>query len=164
MSLARRSILAVLLASPAIAQPGLAQPVIAQPANVAVTEVWARATPGPAGTGAVYATVTASQPDRLTGATTPVAAMAELHQSSVANDMAQMRPVAGGLPVTPGTPVRLSPGGYHIMLMQLKHPLQQGEHFPITFTFQHAAPVTTEVTVTSPGGTAPNMASGPGMK
>ena len=154
MSLARRSILAVLLASPALAQP----------ANVAVTEVWARATPGPAGTGAVYATVTASQPDRLTGASTPVADMAELHQSSVANDMAQMRPVAGGLPVTPGTPVRLSPGGYHIMLMKLKRPLQQGEHFPITFTFQHAAAVTTEVTVTSPGGTAPNMAPQTEMK
>lgn len=150
----RLTLAAVLLASPAIAQP----------ANVAVSEVWARATPGTAGTGAVYATVTASQPDRLTGASTPAAGMAELHQSSESGGMSEMRPVAGGLPVVPGTPVHLNPGGYHIMLMQLKHPLRQGEQFPITFTFEHAPSVTTEVTVTSPGGMQPDMAPRTGMK
>ena len=142
----------------------LATPALAQPANVTVSEVWARASAGPSGTGAVYATVTASQPDRLTGASTPVAGMAELHQTIDANGAMQMRPVAGGLPVTPGAPVRLNPGGYHIMLMELKHPLQRGEHFPITFTFQHANPVTTEVTVAGPGATAPDMAAQAPMK
>ena len=154
MSLARRTIVAVLLASPALAQP----------ANVAVTEAWARATPGTASTGVVYATVTASQADRLTGASTPVAGMAELHQSSAIGSMTQMRPVPGGLPVIPGIPVRLSPAGYHIMLMELKHPLQQGDRFPITFTFEHAASVTTEVAVTSPGGMEPDLAPQTGMK
>jgi len=42
-----------------------------------------------------------------------------------------MRPVAA-LPVQPGNPVTLAPGGYHIMLMGLKQQLKQGDSFPVT--------------------------------
>ncbi len=149
--LALLPLLAVLCAAPAFAQP----------ANVAVTGAWARGSAGPAKTGIVYATVTASQPDRLMGASTPVAGMAELHQTINAGGVMQMRPLEGGLAVTPGTPAHLQPGGYHIMLMDLKQPLKKGEHFPITLTFEHAAPVTTQVTVMGPGAMGPG-AMGPG--
>ena len=152
--------LTLVFASLVLATPVLAQ----QPTTVAVTAVWARASAGPAKTAAVYATVTASGPDRLTGASTPAAANAELHQSSMSNGVMQMRPVPGGLPVSPGTPVRLSPGGYHLMLTGLKAPLRQGEQFPITFTFAHAGPVMTEVTVASAGASQPDAAAMPGMK
>ena len=138
-----------------------ASPAGAQPLSVAVTGAWARASAGPAGTGAIYATMTASQPDRLTGGSTPVAATAELHRDMTSGGMMQMRPMAGGLPLTPGTPVHLQPGGYHMMLMGLVHPLKQGDHFPITFTFQHSAPVTSEVTVAGPGATEPPTAVKP---
>ncbi len=140
----------------AIAQAvAVASPARAQPLSVAVSGTWARASAGPIGTGAIYATMTASQPDRLTGGSTPVAATAELHRDMTSGGMTQMRPVAGGLPLAPGTPVHLQPGGYHLMLTGLTHPLKQGEHFPVTFMFQHAAPVTADVAVAGPGAIEP---------
>ena len=137
----------------------LVGPAMAQPLNVAVSGAWARASAGPANTGAIYATVTASQPDRLTGASTPVANMAELHRSMTAGSVMEMRLVTDGLPLTPGTPVHLQPGGYHFMVMGLKQPLKRGDRFPVTFTFQHSGPVTAEVTVAGPGATQPEAAA-----
>ena len=149
----RLTLLAILVAGPAGAQAG----------DVAVTTVWARASAGPSQTGAVYATVTASQPDRLIGASTPVAETAQLHQDKMQGDVMQMRPVPGGLPVTPGLPIHLAPGGYHLMLMGLKQPLKRGEHFPLTLTFEHAGPVTVQVAVAGPGASQPDMAAMPEM-
>ena len=145
MRLAALATLAVLAATPAWAQP----------ATVAVTQAWSRATAGPAQTGAIYATITAAQPDRLTGASTPVADTAELHRSEMRNGVMQMRPFPDGLDVTPSTPIRMAPGGYHIMLMGLKQPLKQGDHVPITFTFAHAAPITAQAVVAAPGASQP---------
>ncbi len=125
------------------------------PANVSVTAPWARATAASAMNGAAYATLSASgTADTLTGASTPVAGMVELHQTIQANGVMQMRPT-GPLAIEPGKPLVLSPGGYHVMLMHLKQPLKQGESFPITFTFAHAAPVTVQAKIAGPGATAP---------
>ena len=133
----------------------LSLPALAQPTGVAVTEAWSRATTGTAQTAAIYVTVTASEPDRLTGASTPAAAMAELHQSSIEAGVMQMRAVPDGLPVTPGTPIRMAPGGYHLMLMGLKQPLKQGDHVPVTLMFQHAGAVTADAVVAGPGASTP---------
>ena len=130
-------------------------PALAQPAEVAVTQAWSRASTPAAQTGAIYVTVTASQPDRLTGASTPAAAKAELHETLVNAGVVEMRPVASGLPVTPGTPIRMAPGGYHIMLFGLTQPLKQGDHVPVTLTFEHAGAITAEATVAGPGASAP---------
>ena len=43
------------------------------------------------------------------------------------------------------------------MLMQLKHPLRQGEAFPLTLTFAHAAPITVQVAVEAAGASGPAM-------
>ena len=51
----------------------------------------------------------------------------------------KMRPV-GPLPIEPGKPVTLAPGGYHIMLSGLKRSLKQGDSFPITLSFAKAGP------------------------
>ena len=133
----------------------LAGPVAAQQAAVAVTQAWARASTPSAQTGAMYVTATSSQPDRLTGASTPVAAMAELHRSEMRAGVMEMRPVPDGLPVTPSTPIHMAPGGYHIMLMGLKQPLRQGDRVPLTLTFQHAGPMTVQAVVAGPGASAP---------
>ena len=130
-------------------------PAAAQPASVAVTEAWSRATTGAAQTGAIYVTVTASQPDRLLGASTPAAAMTELHQSRMEAGVMQMRAMPDGLPVTPGTPIHMAPGGYHLMLMGLKQPLKQGDHVAVTLTFEHAGAVTADAVVAGPGASAP---------
>ena len=117
------------------------------PPRIQVDHPWARASAGAAKTGAAYLTLTdQGLPDQLTGASTPVAASAELHESMDDMGMMKMRPIAG-LPLTPGKPVTLAPGGYHLMLMGLKGPLKAGDSFPLTLRFQHAPPQTVTVTV-----------------
>jgi len=124
-------------------------------ATPTVDQPWTRATAGGGTTGAAYLTLTAhDQGDRLTGASTPVADMAELHQSSEDHGVMRMRPVEG-LALEPGKPVALSPGGMHLMLMGLKQPLKQGASFPLTLTFEHAPPVTVQVPVKAAGAARP---------
>ncbi len=134
----------------------LAVPAQAQQPPVTVTQAWSRATIPGGQTAAVYATVTASAPDRLVGASTPVAGAAELHLSSMADGMMEMRAVPD-LAVTPEAPIHMSPGGYHLMLVHLKQPLHPGDHFPVTLTFEHAGDVTAEATVGGIGASMPPM-------
>jgi hypothetical protein len=133
-------------------------------AGIAVTDAWSRATPGIATPGVVYLTITdTGAKDRVTGASTPVAAMAHLHQSRNENGVEKMLPV-DGIDVAPGAPVKLEPGGYHLMLMGLKQPLKAGDQFPVTLTFEHAGAVTTTVTVRSIDGTDAKPMGGMDMK
>ena len=119
--------------------------------QIQVEHPWARASAGAAKTGAAYMTITdQGTPDRLTGASTPVADTAELHESMSDMGMMKMRPVPG-LPVAPDKPVSLAPGGYHIMLMGLKAPLKQGDSFPFSLRFEHAPPITVTVNVEAVG-------------
>jgi periplasmic copper chaperone A len=134
------------------------QPAAADQNGISVTGAWSRA--AMAGrVGVVYLTIAnTGAPDSLTGASSPVAARATVHETFNDNGVMKMRPIAA-LPVPPGKPVKLSPGGYHIMLEQLKQSLQPGQTFPVTLTFANAGAVTTTVTVRKAGG---NMAMGPG--
>ena len=119
-------------------------------------------------TGAVYLTLTdtAGAADQLMGASSPVAGMAELHETVDDHGVMRMRPVKG-LPLAPGKAMTLKPGGYHIMLMGLKQPLKAGDSFPLTLTFEHAPPVTVQATVKPIGAAAPGGMQGmqgmPGM-
>jgi periplasmic copper chaperone A len=145
-----------LLALAAIAIPLVA---FADDPGIHVDHVWSRA--AMAGrVGVVYLTITdTGAPDTLTGATSPVATTADLHQSVDDHGVMKMLPVAS-LPVAPGKAVTLAPGGYHIMLMNLKQPLTAGETFPVTLTFAKAGQVTAMATVEKAGAAAmPGMAS-----
>jgi copper(I)-binding protein len=155
----------LLLASAALygPLPGTALPASAQQNTIAVTDAWSRA--AMAGRmGVVYLTITdTGGPDRLTGASSPVAAKASLHESIDDHGVMKMRPVAA-LPVQPGSPVQLAPGGYHIMLEGLKLPLKSGETFPVTLTFANAGTVTaTAVVQKGDGGMAMDHGSMGGM-
>jgi len=131
-------------------------------ADIAVSNAWARATPGTATTGAVYLTITDNGSlDRLTGFSTPVAGMAQLHEMKIVNGVMKMREVAG-IPLQTGKPVTLAPGGYHVMLTRLKHRLKEGDTFPLTLIFEHAAPITVQVKVAAVRGSTP-MSNMPGM-
>ena len=138
-----------------IAVGGAALAQQAQPAaKVEVTKAWARATPGKSTIGAAYATVTAAAGVRLVAATTPVAGVAQLHQHTMDNGVMKMRQV-DAVPVPAGQTVTLSPGGYHIMLMDLKAPLVAGQSFPLTLTFEKAGTVETKVMVGGVGASGP---------
>ncbi len=102
------------------------------------------ATPTPAGatTGAAYVRTlrnTGERPDRLVGASTPVARAVEIHRSTVdAQQVMRMRAV-DGIDLPPKGEVRLRHGGeHHLMLIDLKVPLKNGDRFPLTLRFEKA--------------------------
>jgi copper(I)-binding protein len=134
-------------------------PASADQNGIAVTDAWSRA--AMAGrTGVVYLTITdTGAPDRLTGASTPIATTATVHESFDDHGVMKMRPVAA-VPVQPGKPVMLAPGGYHIMLEGLKQPLQPGQTFPVTLTFANAGQVMTTATVQKAGAAADHGSMG----
>lgn len=142
----RSLIAAILIALPiaAMADPALK-----------VDHAWSRA--AMAGhEGVVYLTITnAGAPDTLTTVSTPVAGIAQVHQTINDNGVMKMRPVTS-LPIGQDKSVTLSPGGYHIMLMDLKQTLKQGENFPITLTFAKAGQITATAIIEKAG-----AASGP---
>jgi copper(I)-binding protein len=137
--------------------------------GIGLEHVWARPIAGSAATAAVYFTVTnKSQPDRLTGVSTPIAAGAELHETINDNGVMKMRPVQS-IALDPGKPVTFKPGGYHVMLTGMKGALKAGDSFPLTLTFEHAQLITETVKVDAAGSAAAMGAHGgmdgmPGMQ
>jgi copper(I)-binding protein len=111
------------------------------PADVTVSDVWARATPAGAKMGAIYLTLESATGDRLVGAAVPhsVAGRTQIHETVMlpaatgdtnGGRMAMRQVKAIALP--PGVPVVFKPGGYHVMLLDLKQPLVDGAHVPLT--------------------------------
>ena len=114
------------------------------------------ATPSLAGSsnGAAYfATLenTGAKPDRLLRASTPAAAIVELHDMAMdAQGVMRMREV-DGIALAPKAAIRMRPGmGYHLMLIGLRQPLKEGATFPMTLTFEHAGKVEVKVVVQTP--------------
>lgn len=146
----------------------VAVPAVAQSPQAAihVESAWARSTPPGAKTAAAYMTVvnTGHEADRLVATSTPVAGMADIHRSSEENGVMKMRP-AGPIDVKPGTPVALSPGGLHVMMMDLKQPLNDGQSFPLTLVFEKAGKIQVNVHVqrTPPAGSSAGSHSMGGM-
>ena len=123
-----------------------------------VTNAWARATPGKAENGAAYLTIQSATADRLVSVSTPVAKKAELHTMSMSGGIMQMRPVAG-IDVPGGQRVTLKPGGEHVMLLGLDHPLQEGQSFPLTLTFEKGGTRTVNVAIEKAGASGPPHAA-----
>lgn len=95
-------------------------------AQVEVTAAWARpAVPGQTATGA-FMTLTAKEGARLLGAASEVAGVVEIHEMAMDGNVMKMRAVAA-IELPAGRAVQLKPGGYHVMLMDLKRPLAVGE-------------------------------------
>lgn len=85
------------------------------------------------------------QPDRLLSARSPVGARIEIHESTMEGDVMRMRALPA-LELAPGAAVPLRHGGrHHLMLMELKQPLRDGDRFPVTLVFERGG--STEVMV-----------------
>ena len=131
-------------------------PVVSLPQSdgIQIENAWSRAAMQ-GRTGLVYLTIVDhGAADRLTGVSSPVADKAELHESFSEGGVSKMRPMAS-LALDQGKAVVLGPGGYHIMLTDLKRPLTQGDAFPLTLTFANAGQVTVQVAVQRPGAAMP---------
>lgn len=120
------------------------------------------ATPTPAGarTGAVYFRTlknTGREADRLLGARTPAAASVEIHRSTMDGDVMRMRQI-DALELPPGTELKVRHGGeLHLMLIDLKAPLKEGDRFAIWLRFERAGEREVVVWVQQPrdGGAGP---------
>jgi copper(I)-binding protein len=122
---------------------------LAQAPAVKVEGAWARATvPGQKGTGA-FMTLTAQQGFRLVGVASPVAGVAEIHEMKMEGDVMRMRAITA-LDLPAGKSVALRPGGYHLMLMDLKQPLVKDTQVPVTLRFADAQGKTSEMQLSLP--------------
>jgi hypothetical protein len=128
--------------------------------DLVITDAWSRATPGGAKVGGGFLTIEnkGTTPDRLIGGTADVASKVQVHEMSVNNGVMTMRPLEKGLTIEPGKTIKLAPGGNHLMLMDLKSPLKQGDKLPITLEFEKAGKVEVSFDVQAVG--APGPAAG----
>ncbi|NQW92971.1 MAG: copper chaperone PCu(A)C [Polaromonas sp.] len=118
-------------------------------ANVEVTNAWVRSTvPGQMGTGA-FMKITAKAGTQLVGVSSPVAGVAEVHEMKMDNDIMKMRAIPA-LDLPAGKSVELKPGGYHVMLMDLKQPLLKDSKVPVTLTFKDAKGVQSKLELSLP--------------
>lgn len=109
----------------------------AQAQPVTVKDAWVRApAPGQKVAGA-YMVLVSSTDLTLTAVTSPAAARAELHSTSMEEGVMRMRPVAS-IELASKKAVKLAPGGLHIMLIDVKQPLKTGDKVPLTLTVQPA--------------------------
>ncbi|WP_406600746.1 copper chaperone PCu(A)C [Microvirga rosea] len=127
--------------------------------DLTIEQPWSRATPGGAKVGGGYLRITntGKEPDRLVGGSFPLAERVEIHEMSMVDNVMRMKPVDGGLDIAPGASVELKPGGYHLMFMDLKEPLKDGQSLKGTLVFEKAGTVEVTYTVRGMGGqeTAP---------
>jgi periplasmic copper chaperone A len=125
-------------------------------AQVNVSSAWARSTvPGQGGTGA-FMTLVSRDGGKLIGAASPVAGVVELHEMAMENNVMKMRAIPS-LDLPAGREVQLKPGGYHVMLLDLKRPLKVGEKVQVELRLETrdgkrvTQPVEVEVRSTAPG-------------
>ena len=120
--------------------------------DLRILHPYARATPPGARSGGIYLVVEnrGKQPDRLVGAASPAARIVEIHEMKMEGNLMRMRPVTG-VDVPAGGKATLGPGGYHVMLSELKAPLVAGATVPLTLRFEKAGAIDVTVDVEAAG-------------
>ena len=129
--------------------------------SIHISQPWARATPKGASSGAAYMTITnnGNTPDKVSCASSEASARCEIHTMTMDNGVMKMRPVEGGLEVAPGVTVTLKPSGLHVMLVDLKHPLEPGKTAEVTLQFEKAGTLKVELPIAPIGAPAPGAAA-----
>jgi periplasmic copper chaperone A len=107
-------------------------------AEIKVDNAWAQATtPSQTVTG-VFLTLQSSTAAALIGAESAAATAVEIHEMKMNGENMRMQTIKR-IPLPVGQPVKLQPGGYHIMLLGLKRkPLKAGETMPLTLKIEQA--------------------------
>ena len=105
-------------------------------AQVTLTDPWVRVTvPQQTATG-LFMHIDATQDVRLVSGQSPVAGVVEIHEMVMDGDVMKMRHMPAGLEIAKGRTMSLKPGGYHVMLMDLKQQIKGGDTVPVTLTFE----------------------------
>ena len=102
-----------------------------------------RATIGSMPSSAAYLSITnhGTTPDRLLDVESSLARKTELHTMAVTNGVMKMRQIDGGIAIPAGKTIQLAPGGFHVMLIGLKAPLNADEHYQVTLVFEKAGKI-----------------------
>lgn len=121
---------------------------------------WSRVVPKGANVASGYLEIknTGTVPDRLIGGSSEIAGRFEIHKMTTEDGVMKMRPLEGGLEIAPGKSVKIEPGGYHLMFLDLKTPPVKGKFFRGTLVFEKAGKVDVEFDVEGmgmPGGGSP---------
>lgn len=150
----RRAALSLLLAL----LPGLAFAHDYKLGALVISHPWARATAptAPAGGGYLTVTNTGTTPDRLVTVQSPAAGLIQIHEMKMDGNVMRMRELDHGMEIPAGATVTLAPGGFHLMMMQLKGQLKQGSKVPVTLTFEKAGSIDVELDVEGMGATHPD--------
>jgi copper(I)-binding protein len=115
-------------------------------AQVTVSGAWVRGTVhGQTATGA-FMQLRSVDGAALVAADSPVAGIVEIHEMAMENNVMKMRAVPA-LELPAGRTVELKPGGYHVMLMDLKAPLKKGDTVPIKLKVRSKSGQTQEIDV-----------------
>jgi len=131
---------ATLLLLTLIASPALAQ--------ITIADAWSRATAPGAKIAAGYMTIrnASRTPDKLVSASSPAADKVQTHVTVKDGDIFRMREVKG-YDIPAGGAFELKPGGAHLMLVNIKAPLKEGDKVPLTLRFERAGELKTELHV-----------------
>ena len=129
-------------------------------AQVTAKEAWVRATVAQQKATGMFVQLQSVQDARLVGAQSPVASVVEVHEMAMDGGVMKMRAVKA-LDLPAGKTVELKPGGYHVMLMDLKQTVKAGDSVPLTLVFEDAGKQRFTQTLQAPvkalgqGGAAP---------
>jgi periplasmic copper chaperone A len=131
---------ALLLLLALVATPAMSQ--------ITIADAWTRATAPGAKVGAGYMVIrnASKAADKLVAASSPAAQKVETHVTVKDGDIFRMREVKG-YDISAGGAFELKPGGAHLMLVNLKAPLKEGDKVPLTLRFERAGEVRTELRV-----------------
>ena len=104
-------------------------------AQVTVSEAWVRATVAQQKATGAFMQLQSAQDAKLVSAQSPVAGVTEVHEMAMDNGVMKMRP-GPFLALPAGKAVELKPGGYHVMLMDLKAQVKDGDMVPVTLVVE----------------------------
>jgi len=123
--------------------------------DITISDAWTRATAPGQKVAAAYMNLTSKEDAALIGAECDLAGSVEIHSMTMENDVMKMR-MMEELELPAGKTVSLAPGGFHLMLFNLKQPLDAGKEAKFTLHFRTAAGETKSIKVTMPIKTSAN--------
>ena len=118
-------------------------------AQVTVKDPWVRGTVAQQKATGAFMQITAVAGGKLVSVTSPMAGVVEIHEMAMDGNVMKMRAVPA-LDLPAGKAVELKPGGYHVMLMDLKSPLAKDTSVTITLKFKDSKGVVSQQEVKLP--------------
>ena len=121
--------------------------------NLVISHPWSRQPPAASDVAAGFfkVTNTGKEDDRLIKATVAITSKVQLHTMKMEGDVMKMEELPDGIAIPAGQTVELKPASLHVMFMDLKHPLMEGEEIKGTLVFEKAGTVDIDYEVVAPG-------------